>query len=64
MNATQLAGVTDVKTLMERLGIRTERVALSIYAQAVEQRERDAAEAMEKFSMSHVGRTKSKRKSA
>jgi hypothetical protein len=49
---------------MERLGIRTERVALSIYAQAVEQRERDAAEAMEKFSMSHVGRKKSKRKSA
>jgi len=64
LNATQLAGVTDVKTMMERLGIRTERVALGIYAQAVEQRERDAADAMEAFSMSHVGRTKSKRKSA
>jgi len=57
LNATHLAGTTDVKTMMARLGIETPRVALRIYAKAVEQRERDAALAMEDFAMSHVGRT-------
>jgi integrase len=64
LNATHLAATTDVKTLMTRLGIKTTRVALNVYAKTIDERERQAAAAMEDFSLSHVGRTEMEEVSA
>ncbi|MGA3149656.1 MAG: tyrosine-type recombinase/integrase [Acidimicrobiales bacterium] len=56
MNATQLAGSTDVKTWSTRLGL-SPRVGLDVYARPIPELEQAAGNFMDSYALSHVGRT-------